>query len=62
MEKALYKRDVFVTAWDLNASCRKYICKSSHHSALFARLKRYARKHQRTELREALRKELREAD
>lgn len=62
MMRAMYKRDRFVTAWDLNSSCRSYLCFQTGSKGLFSRLKRYARKRQRTKMRDALYKEAREAD
>lgn len=62
MMRAMYKRDRFVTAWDLNSSCRSYLCWQTGSKSLFSKLKRYARKHQRTKMRDALYKEAREAD
>lgn len=62
MMRAMYKRDRFVTAWDLNSSCRCYLCWQTGSKSLYSRLKRYARKRQRTEMRNSLYKEAREAD
>lgn len=49
--RGLYKRDPFVTAWDLNKSCRNFLMIKKGSKGIFARLKKYARKRQRTEMK-----------
>ena len=49
--RSLYKRDPFVNAWDLNKSCRNFLIIKKGSKKLFARLKKYARKRQRAEMK-----------
>lgn len=58
MKKALYRRDKFVTSCDLNHSCRSLIY---NETKLFRFMKRYARKHQRTVMRNELMKMVRDS-
>jgi hypothetical protein len=58
MKKALYRRDKFVTSCDLNHSCRDLI---ANESRMFRFLKRYARKHQRTVMRNEVMKMVRDS-
>ena len=52
-----YKRDPFVTAWDLNHSCRDIIVFKKGSKGMFARMKKYARKRQRTEMKRKMMEE-----
>ena len=56
--RGLYKRDPFVNAWDLNKSCRNFLIIKKGSKKLFARLKKYARKRQRADMKQEMRREI----